>query len=49
LLAPRARTPTEEAVPQAQMDRIDCQFDMLVYELYGLTEEIWIEEEGTWK
>lgn len=39
LLAQRARTPSDQAALQAQIDATDRQIDALVYELYGLTEE----------
>jgi len=43
-----ARTPDEQVMIQRQIDATDKQIDMLVYELYGLTdEEIAIVEEAT--
>jgi len=45
-----ARTPDEKVMLQRQIDATDRQIDMLVYELYGLTdEEIAIVEEATAK
>ena len=36
---PKAKTPHEAETLQRQMEATDGQIDMLVYELYGLTEE----------
>jgi hypothetical protein len=42
-----ALTPTERAPLQRQIEATDRQIDLLVYELYGLTEEeIKIVEKG---
>ena len=43
-----ARTPTEKTAIQRQIDATDRRIDLLVYELYALTdEEIKIVEEAT--
>jgi hypothetical protein len=43
-----ARTGHEKAAAQRQFDAIDRQIDLLVYELYGLTqEEVAVIEERT--
>ena len=43
-----AKTDHDKTVIQRQIDAIDRQIDLLVYELYGLTEEeIKIVEEGS--
>jgi predicted nucleic acid-binding Zn-ribbon protein len=36
---PKAKTPHEQESLQRQMAATDRQIDVLVYELYGLTEE----------
>ena len=44
---PKATTPHEQESIQRQIAATDRQIDMLVYELYGLTEEdVNIIEEG---
>ncbi len=43
-----ARVPDEKTMIKRQIDATDRQIDMLVYELYGLTDnEIAIVEEAT--
>jgi len=42
-----ACTPHEKTALQRQIEATDGQIDALVYELYGLTEEIRIVEERT--
>ena len=45
-----ARVPDEKVMIQRQIDATDRQIDMLVYELYGLTDaEIAIVEDATAK
>jgi hypothetical protein len=41
---PLARTPHEQTALERQIEAADRQIDALVYELYGLTEEIGIVE-----
>lgn len=43
-----ARTPSDQTAIQCQSDATDHQIDLLVYKLYGLTDdEIRIVEEAT--
>ncbi len=47
LLRPATRTPHEQSVLAAQIAATDRQIDRLVYELYGLSEEVRIVEGGS--
>ncbi len=41
---PKSKTGHDQALLQRQIDATDRQIDRLVYELYGLTEEVEVVE-----